>query len=51
VPGEKLRVLASVETRAETDTPMSGLTKTPGEATPWWRRLWPKIDIFGTAGK
>jgi murein L,D-transpeptidase YafK len=51
VPGQKLRVLGAAETRAETDATMSGLTKTPGEGAPWWRRLWPKVDIFGTAGK
>jgi murein L,D-transpeptidase YafK len=47
VPGERLRSAA----RLEADAPMSGLTKTPGAATPWWRSLWPKIDIFGMTGK
>jgi murein L,D-transpeptidase YafK len=51
VPGEKLRTAASAKTGAETHAPMYGLTKTPGETTPWWRRLGPKIDLFGTAGK
>jgi len=48
VPGERLRTVASAET---SDAPMSGLTKTPDATAPWWRRLWPKIDIFGSADK
>jgi murein L,D-transpeptidase YafK len=47
VPGEKLRFVA----RTEADAPMSGLTKSPGAAMPWWRNLWPKVDIFGTSDK
>ena len=44
VPGKKVRYVA----RLETDAPMSGLTKTPGATPPWWRSLWPKVDVFGT---
>ncbi len=47
VPGQRLRSVA----RLETDAPMSGLTRTPGASMPWWRSLWPKVDIFGSSGK
>jgi murein L,D-transpeptidase YafK len=48
VPGKRLRSVAHV---VATDAPMSGLTKTPGTSTPWWRNLWPKVDIFGSTEK
>lgn len=41
VPGEKKRMLASIES----DAPMSGLTKTPEAAAPWWRRLLPGLGL------
>jgi murein L,D-transpeptidase YafK len=44
VPGRKMRSVA----QTDSDAPMSGLTKTPGGGTPWWRNLWPKVDVLGT---
>jgi murein L,D-transpeptidase YafK len=43
-PGVRMRTAANIESYA----PMMGLTKAP---EPWWHRLLPKLDIFGTAGK
>jgi murein L,D-transpeptidase YafK len=44
-PGMKMRTAATIES---SDAPMMGLTKAPD---PWWRKLLPKLDLFGTAGK
>src|SRR5262245_14330201 len=44
VPGAKMRTGAT----ADSDAPMMGLTSAP---EPWWRKLLPKLDLFGTAGK
>ena len=44
VPGERSRTVASLES----DTPMSGLTKTPAPEAAWWRLF---VPSFGSSDK